>query len=652
MLKNKAQEEIIKTIDGQLIVVACPGSGKTTTLVRRIDHMVKEGIDPRTIIMMTFSQAAAKEMRERYNKQFPDNPAGVNFCTIHSFCFAILRTYFGYTKESTIDPNDVNDFFYGILRTNRDVADDIPGFIKKLLLDIGCIKNSLISPEDYTPTCTSDKKFFLDLYEKYEEYKRKYGLIDFDDMLVLTLHGLEQNTQIVEKLQNVYKYIQVDEYQDTNNVQSKIIYLLAGKNGNLAVVGDDDQGIYGFRAATPDIMLSFKDVYPNAKQVNMSTNYRSCSNIIKAADMVIKKNTKRFAKDFIGSKEEAGKVYVSEYKTKNDELIDIAKKIKKRHDNGQDYKNFAILFRNNSQAGRIANELAEADIPFVSTETIRFRYDSWIYRDILNFHRLAEGYNFGNKTNEIVYTLINRPNRYIPRAMTEHGADYAYMKAAAQNSYLKKWQKERMEESIDEFFGITSSLKEKSPVDTLRLIFSGLGYREYLREYAEKRMEDPRDYLDIFNSYYEDINKNKITTWEEWDSYIKASKKAFEDHNKKNLNADAVILSTMHKSKGLEWNVVYLPGSNDSIIPGIDNMIKKLREESNQKKQAIIKKDMEKQIEEERRLYYVAMTRAKEELWVSYYGRLKQSRFVRDFENMAEKFIDKDDSLNSRLKKL
>ena len=248
MLKNEAQEKIINTIDGQLIVVACPGSGKTTTLVRRINHMVKTGIDPRSIIMMTFSKAAAKEMKERYTKQFPENPQGVNFCTIHAFCLAILTTFFGYERRCTINSIDVNDFFYGILKGNRDVADDIPGFIKKLLLDIGCVKNMLIEPQDYTPTCTSDKDFFIRLYEQYEEYKNNCGLIDFDDMLVLTLRGLQANPKVVQSLQETYKYIQVDEYQDTNNVQSQIIYLIAGENGNLAVVGDDDQSIYGFRA--------------------------------------------------------------------------------------------------------------------------------------------------------------------------------------------------------------------------------------------------------------------------------------------------------------------------------------------------------------------------------------------------------------------
>lgn len=654
MLKNEAQEKIINTIDGQLIVVACPGSGKTTTLVRRINHMVKTGIDPRSIIMMTFSKAAAKEMKERYTKQFPENPQGVNFCTIHAFCLAILTTFFGYERRCTINSIDVNDFFYGILKGNRDVADDIPGFIKKLLLDIGCVKNMLIEPQDYTPTCTSDKDFFIRLYEQYEEYKNNCGLIDFDDMLVLTLRGLQANPKVVQSLQETYKYIQVDEYQDTNNVQSQIIYLIAGENGNLAVVGDDDQSIYGFRAATPEIMLSFKKQYPDAIQVNMSTNYRSSSNIIKAADMVIKKNKNRFSKDFIGSKETEGSVYVSMFQTRIEETVDIAKKIKMRNAQGQSYKDFAILYRNNSQADRIANELAKVGIPFVSTEAIKFRYDSWIFRDISYFHRLAEGDDFGSKQKEaeVVYSLINRPSRYIQRAMTVHGADYTYMKEAAKRSFLKQWQKEKMYDNIDEFFSFCTSLKGKNPKDSLRVIRTGLRYQEYLYDYAEKRMEDPREYIDTYNSFMEDVENNNIDTWEKWDVYIKNTKKAFEDHNKKNLDADAVTLSTMHKSKGLEWKVVFLPNSNDSIIPGTERMEKDLKTESNVSERHRMEAKIKTRIEEERRLYYVAMTRAKEELWVSYNGRAKQSRYVRDFENMAKKYIDESDTLNSRLKKL
>lgn len=473
-------------------------------------------------------------------------------------------------------------------------------------------------------------------------------------MLVLTLRGLQANPKVVQSLQETYKYIQVDEYQDTNNVQSQIIYLIAGKNGNLAVVGDDDQSIYGFRAATPEIMLSFKKQYPDAIQVNMSTNYRSSSNIIKAADMVIKKNKNRFSKDFIGSKETEGSVYVSMFQTRIEETVDIAKKIKMRNAQGQSYKDFAILYRNNSQADRIANELAKVGIPFVSTEAIKFRYDSWIFRDISYFHRLAEGDDFGSKQKEaeVVYSLINRPSRYIQRAMTVHGADYTYMKEAAKRSFLKQWQKEKMYDNIDEFFSFCTSLKGKNPKDSLRVIRTGLRYQEYLYDYAEKRMEDPREYIDTYNSFMEDVENNNIDTWEKWDVYIKKTKKAFEDHNKKNLDADAVTLSTMHKSKGLEWKVVFLPNSNDSIIPGTERMEKDLKTESNVSERHRMEAKIKTRIEEERRLYYVAMTRAKEELWVSYNGRAKQSRYVRDFENMAKKYIDESDTLNSRLKKL
>ena len=382
--------------------------------------------------------------------------------------------------------------------------------------------------------------------------------------------------------------------------------------------------------------------YPDAVQINMSTNYRSSSNIIKAADMVIKKNHNRFSKDFIGSKETEGSVYVSMFQTKSEEIVDIAKKIKERNKQGQSYKDFAILYRNNSQADRIANELAKVDIPFVSTETIKFRYDSWIFRDISHFHRLAEGDDFGSKQKEaeVVYSLINRPSRYIQRAMTVHGADYTYMKEAAKRSFLKQWQKEKMYDNIDEFFSFCTSLKGKNPKDSLRVIRTGLRYQEYLYDYAEKRMEDPREYIDTYNSFMEDVENNNIDTWEKWDVYIKKTKKAFEDHNKKNLDADAVTLSTMHKSKGLEWKVVFLPNSNDSIIPGTERMEKDLKTESNVSERHRMEAKIKTRIEEERRLYYVAMTRAKEELWVSYNGRAKQSRYVRDFENMAKKYID------------
>lgn len=630
--ENKAQEEIINTINGQLIVVACPGSGKTTTLVRRIDHMVKSGINPNEIIMMTFSQAAAREMQERYESQFPENPKGVKFCTIHSFCFTVLCQYFNYSRDCIISTKSVYDFFYSKLRNNPDVNNDLAGFIKKLLLDIGNVKNLMIQANEYTPQCTDDKKLFISLYNDYEEYKNSYNMIDFDDMLVLALQNLKKNKNVVAELQSKYKYIQVDEYQDTNLVQTGIIYEIAGEKGNLAVVGDDDQSIYGFRAATPDIMLSFKDVYPNAKIIKMSTNYRSREEIIDASNAVIKNNTTRYSKDFIASRGKGGKVSIINKPSLQEEIDEMAHVIKTRHEKGESYNNFAILFRTNAQADGIANALIKEDIPFISTEPVKSRYDSWMYKDIIAFHNLAVNGDQGAAYADDMYALINKPKRFISRMLTRKGMNYEWIKEQIRMSNSQGWQKTKMIESIDEFFCGINLLRMKSPLDSLNTILYNLHYGNYLKEYAKKHNDDVQDYINLYNAFVNDVKNNNIKTWEDWDKFVIKYNYLFQIHNKKEKKYDAVTISTMHKSKGLEWNVVYLPDCIESKMPGSGVT--------------------PVQIEEERRLFYVSMTRAKEELYLYYHGKGTATRYIKELQVLPKSNKKNGDSLKNRISNL
>lgn len=635
MKENKAQEEIINTVEGQLLVVACPGSGKTTTLVRRIDHMVNSGVDPNKIIMMTFSQAAAKEMETRYKGQFPENTPGVKFSTIHSFCFMILKTFFHYSSNCIISQKSVYDFFYKKLRYNKMVNDDLPNFIKSLLLDIGNIKNSMTELRDYKPNCTDEKELFVSLYNDYEEYKHRYNMIDFDDMLVITLEKLQSNPEIVKILQEQFQYIQVDEYQDTNVVQSSIIYLIAGKNGNLAVVGDDDQSIYGFRAATPKIMLDFKNEYPDAKIVKMSTNYRSREEIIDASNTIITNNKDRYDKEFIASRGKGGKVQVTCEEDLQSELNKIAKEIKKRHSMGEEYKNFSVLFRTNKQADGVANALIKENIPFVSTEPVKSRYEGWIYRDIMLFHELATSEITGPEIADDMFTLINRPNRFVPRSMTVKGMDYMFVTKQIAISKKEGWQKTKLREQIDEFFAGMNALKSKTPAEALSLIFYNLHYNAYLLDYARYHNEDEKDYMDTYHAFMEDVKDNNIKSWEDWDKFADRYNRIFQMYNKKKQDEteeDAVTISTMHKSKGLEWDVVYLPDSEETRIPGKNTAVD--------------------EIEEERRLFYVAMTRAREELYISYHGKGKATRFVKEMKTVPKATKGENDKLHSKLKNL
>ena len=411
MEKNNAQEEIIHTVNGQLLVVACPGSGKTTTLLRRIHYMINEAkIPAQQILMVTFSSAAAKEMKTRYQKKFGMD--AVTFSTIHSMCMSILKKFGGYTKESIL--SDPREYFYEVLRKQKGI-NDINEFITGLITEISVINNNSIDFNSYKPKCTKDKKLFLKLINGYQEYKEELHLIDFDDMLQKAYEIMVNDKECLDFLRNKYRYIQVDEYQDTNLIQKDIIYLLAGQDGNLAVVGDDDQSIYAFRGAKPEIMLNFQKEYPKSKMVKMSTNYRSGKKIISEADRVIKSNTNRFQKDFIGFKPENGAVEYIVTEEKKDEILKIYSRIKKLLNDGENPADIAVLFRTNRQAEKMAAILFRNQIPFQSNEKIQSKYEHWMFQDLQAYYRLANKH-LDNKSSDArrdLSRVLNHPNRYL-----------------------------------------------------------------------------------------------------------------------------------------------------------------------------------------------------------------------------------------------
>lgn len=406
MLENKAQEEAIHTVNKQVLVIACPGSGKTTTLLRRIHYMVTEaGISAAQILMITFTKAAADEMNKRYVSMYGDNP-GVTFATIHSLCFSIVKKY-GKKNVSVLSDIEIYNYFNYRVKY-LDQINDKDNFVADVILDISVMKNNMISLSDYEPACTDNKELFASLYTGYEKYKEKESKVDFDDMLVMAKDILDNEPEVLLYLKNRYSYIQVDEYQDTNYIQRDIIYKLAGKEGNLAVVGDDDQSIYMFRGARPEIMLNFSKDYPECKVIHMSTNYRSLKEIIKTADHVVKHNSQRFAKDFYGARQEKGKVFFRNYLNNTSQLGGVLHKVRELLDQGVKPEQIAILYRTNKESMPFAEYFMREKIPFQCNERLKSKYHHWIFQDIQAYWKLSRG-----KKDKISFQrILNHPNRY------------------------------------------------------------------------------------------------------------------------------------------------------------------------------------------------------------------------------------------------
>lgn len=605
MAFSKAQTQAIMHKDGPMMVLAGPGSGKTTVITHRVQYLTKEyGIDPGDILVITFTRAAAEEMRERY-EALTGGGSRVTFGTFHSIFFRILKLAYRYTADNIVREEQQMQFVRELAQAGGLEPEDENEFAASILSEISSVKGERIALEHYYSKNCLDA-VFRQLYAGYEEKMRRAGLIDFDDMMVLCLELFTERKDILSAWQRRYRYILIDEFQDINRLQYEIVRMLAKPEDNLFIVGDDDQSIYRFRGAKPEIMLGFERDYPGAGRILLDVNYRSTEEIVAPALRLIGENQKRFSKAIHTTGRHGKNVITKLWQDPGEENLAIAREIQLYLQSGVRPGDIAVLYRTNAGPRFLMEKLMEYNLPFRTRDTVPNLYEHWISRNILTYIRIA----MGSRAREDILQVINRPKRYISRdAMPDETVSFEKMKAF----YAEKdWIAERIE-SLE---GDLRAIARMSPLAAVNYIRQGMGYDEYLIEYAAFRRMRPEELLETADELKESAAGFK--TFDEWFAHIEAYKEELlRQAAQRRTETDAITLATMHSAKGLEFPIVYILDANEGITPH---------------SRAMLDEDME----EERRLFYVAMTRAKTRLHVyavreRYHKKAEVSRFVWEY---------------------
>ena len=605
MAFSKAQTQAIMHKDGPMMVLAGPGSGKTTVITHRVQYLTKEyGIDPGDILVITFTRAAAEEMRERY-EALTGGGSRVTFGTFHSIFFRILKLAYRYTADNIVREEQQMQFVRELAQAGGLEPEDENEFAASILSEISSVKGERIALEHYYSKNCPDA-VFRQLYAGYEEKMRRTGLIDFDDMMVLCLELFTERKDILSAWQRRYRYILIDEFQDINRLQYEIVRMLAKPEDNLFIVGDDDQSIYRFRGAKPEIMLGFERDYPGAGRILLDVNYRSTEEIVAPALRLIGENQKRFSKAIHTTGRHGKNVITKLWQDPGEENLAIAREIQLYLQSGVRPGDIAVLYRTNAGPRFLMEKLMEYNLPFRTRDTVPNLYEHWISRNILTYIRIA----MGSRAREDILQVINRPKRYISRdAMPDETVSFEKMKAF----YAEKdWIAERIE-SLE---GDLRAIARMSPLAAVNYIRQGMGYDEYLIEYAAFRRMRPEELLETADELKESAAGFK--TFDEWFAHIDAYKEELlRQAAQRRTETDAITLATMHSAKGLEFPIVYILDANEGITPH---------------SRAMLDEDME----EERRLFYVAMTRAKTRLHVyavreRYHKKAEVSRFVWEY---------------------
>lgn len=626
MALNEMQQLAVDTTEGPLLILAGAGSGKTTVLVNRVEHIISSRLaTPWQVLAITFTNKAAGELRERLVNAIGDEANDIWAYTFHSCCSRILRRFgerIGYTNHFTIYDTDDSRRVMKQCQKQLGIEDKLINH-KSILAEISRAKDSLISPDEYKQTSQNDfrKSKIAECYEMYQKELKKFDAMDFDDIIFNTVKLLEENEDVRDLYQTQFKYVMVDEYQDTNHAQYVLTSLLADKYKNICVVGDDDQSIYRFRGATIENILSFENHYKGAKVIRLEENYRSTQNILDGANAVISHNKNRKGKTLFTRSGSGDKIVYKTVMSESEESQYIIDEIIKNVNNGMKYSDHAILYRMNAQSRNLEVMLTKSGISHRIIGGHRF-FDRKEIKDIVSYLAVINN----PSDNVRLQRIINVPKRAIGDTMFANVLEIAAglgMSAFEVCERADEFQK--TSRSASKLMGFTKMIR-----DFQECIEDGMGLNDLLQEVLEKTK-----YLDFLHEDIETYD-DRVNNIKELSSMFIKYEEESEDANLSefledvalisdidsyNEDEDAVVLMTLHSAKGLEFPVVFIPGMEEGIFPGNQSMFS------------------EEDLEEERRLAYVGITRAKKKLYLissqqrMLYGQTSRnmpSRFLRE----------------------
>ena len=603
MSLNPSQVQAVIHKDGPCMVLAGPGSGKTLTITKRIEYLIgKHHVSPEEILVITFTKAASIEMKERFVRLCGQKAGPVTFGTFHGIYYGILKWAYRMNASNILSEEQKYQLLKQVIGRMEIDIDDEKDFLQGIAGEIGNIKNNQIPLAEYESLNCSEE-VFREIFEQYEKERKRLKKIDFDDMLVLVYELFKKRPDILSMWQRKFRYILIDEFQDINQVQYDVIRMLAAPENNLFIVGDDDQSMYRFRGARPDIMLGFKKDYPDTKEILLDVNYRSTKAIVNGAARVIRHNVNRYPKQIITTNEQGETVHIQEVRHPIEESKYVVSQIQEAKKRGIPSSEIAVLFRTNVEARALAETFMEYNMPFRMKERMPNLYEHFIAQDLTTYLKMA----LGDRSRKSFLAIMNRPNRYIGRDSVE-GTTISF--ESLRKFYCDKdWMLDRIDQLEVDF----RILKNMAPYGAIQYIRKHIGYDEFLKEYAAFRKINMEDLKEVLREIEE--RAKAFRTIEEWFTHIEEySEELKRQSQQKETDPEAITFMTMHGSKGLEFDLVFIIGANETITP-------------------YKKAETKEEVEEERRMFYVAMTRARKKLIISYTKErngksMAQSRFV------------------------
>ncbi len=631
---NDRQKEAILTTDGPLLVLAGAGSGKTTVVVNKIAYILEQDLcAPYRILAITFTNKAANELKSRVEAILGESSEGIWIGTFHSICMKILRRYIvklGYQQDFLI--YDSADQKTLIKRCMKELKMDEKAFPpKNVLAEISTAKDNLMEPDVYLSAHEGDfrKTQIGECYKLYQKRLFESNALDFDDIITLTVKLFACDSEALQYYQDKFKYVFVDEYQDTNNAQYVLVSMLAGKYKNICVVGDDDQSIYKFRGANINNILDFESDYDNARVIKLEQNYRSTQNILNAANHVISNNVSRKGKELWTSNGDGEKITLCGANNEYEEADFIAKTIEKCVKYGnKNYSDIAILYRTNAQSRVLETTLSAFSIPYRVLAGLRF-YDRKEIKDMLAYLRLV----FNPNDNISLIRIVNEPSRKIGVTTVEKVAKVAAENNVSMFEVMKNADKftELIKSAVKlkDFTTLIDDIREKSdmssPSEILETLYKRSGYELMLL--AENTVEN-QTRIENIHEFIVSAREYEKSTQEPTLSEFLESTALVSDVDNYDEEQESVVLMTLHSAKGLEFPIVFMCGMEDGLFPSQRSMYS------------------EEEIEEERRLCYVGITRAKKELYLTYaqcrsmYGGSTYSKASRFLDEIPQNFIN------------